>query len=514
MDYSKVFAQSKEYETIAEKHEVLHEKIEKALTIVREFIVKKKLIIYGGMSIDLSLKLAGDKGIYSEDVTPDYDFMSPNMYEDSIELADVLHKAGLPQISAINAYHITTRRVRVQFRVVADITYVPKNIFDKLPTLKYKDILIIHPLFQRLDFHMAFAFPFNNAPNEVIFGRSSKDQTRFRLLDAKYSIRPDPKSMNLLKKEFSEADLSRVQFHVPKDCVIGGVVVYAFLYDLMGKLLGNGSDLVPILKESATLVLLEEEYKKLVPTSLEISQDMFLVVFPKSINPILTFVTDHPMDIFPSVGSSFYSPSGMKRKKEPEVKVIGEQFYNRFLEIKSRFRRVIIQQNETTNITIDLLDNYGALFPVFKISEIANELHKYSTSWSLATNSWLIANIQHTLAQLLLPHFSNNTMSTNLYWSLMRLVWMAEQIVNVLPIDKKPTFLKFMPYFLTAQTYGSRNWDQTYVAIKQEQVGHSPRPPRGYYPDKGKEPEKFSYAESWAFKTDGEKADSLPEIKF
>jgi hypothetical protein len=511
-------AKTKEYETIAEKREVLHEQIEKALDVVRKFIIRKNLIIYGGMSIDLALKLAGDVGIYSDDVIPDYDFMSPDAYQDSIELANELYKEGFPMISAINAYHITTRRVRVQFRVVADITYVSKKIFDVLPILTFKDLRIIHPLFQRLDFHVAFSYPFANAPHEVIYGRSSKDQTRFRLLDSKYSIRPE-KISNLIR-EYKDATFSKIQFHMPKDCVIGGIAAYAFLYDIMNKLL-LGQEMQIILKKSGTLQLLKEEFAKIVPANVDfIENEQFLIQLPKSIEPLLTLISDNPMTLFPPVGSSFYSPSGQKKHKEPEVKVIAEKFYNSYLEIKKRSRFIVIQQNETTQLQIEIIDNRGSYLPCFNFSTIVKELKKYNSSaWTKyhPGDDWKIVNVHNILASLLLPYFSKkkDPEYPNLYWSLMRLVWIAEQIVISLREDKADIeFQKNMPYFLTATTYGKYNLDSTYIATRQESRGEKVRPPSGFYPDKTVNPLPFDPSTSWAFKTDNEIVSDMPEIKF
>ena len=62
------------YKSFAKKHSEGYDDIEKALNVVKKFIQKKKLVLYGGLAIDLSLKHTGEKGIYSDDVIPDYDF--------------------------------------------------------------------------------------------------------------------------------------------------------------------------------------------------------------------------------------------------------------------------------------------------------------------------------------------------------------------------------------------------------------------------------------------------------
>jgi hypothetical protein len=194
-----ILASEKAYLDIAEKRNINYPYIEKALAIVQKFIREKHRILYGGMAIDLNLKSAGQPGIYAESAIPDYDIMSPNFYEDSLELADILHQAGLPGVSAINALHITGRRVRVNFVSVCDMSYIPLEIYNAIPTRtiqnlsKYKGLRVVSPDFQRLDLHRAFSHPYENAPQEVIRQRFAKDQKRFKLLDAQFPLLKEAK---------------------------------------------------------------------------------------------------------------------------------------------------------------------------------------------------------------------------------------------------------------------------------------------------------------------------------
>ena len=174
---------------LSEQRSVGFDVLSKSFDVVKQFILNKKRIIYGGMSIDMALKAAGSDGIYAPDAIPDYDFMSPESYDDSIELADLLYKAfGDANIDAISALHPTTRRVRINFVPVADITYIPTDVYQKLPTLDYKGFRVIHPNYQRLDMHRAFCNPLELVPREVVFFRTNKDIKRFGLLDNAYPL--------------------------------------------------------------------------------------------------------------------------------------------------------------------------------------------------------------------------------------------------------------------------------------------------------------------------------------
>jgi hypothetical protein len=365
-------------------------------------------------------------------------------------------------------------------------------------------------MFQKLDQHHALAFPFDNPPNEVVSGRT-KDIPRFKLLDARYPVNPDIKLMNKFKQEFNESLFYTHKLHyIPNTC-LGGETAYAFLYDLMNTLLGS---LKAKLTKAGIADTLAAEFKKLVPAKVDfLDGEQFMISLPKSIDPILTIITDNPQTVFPPVGSSFYSPSGIKRQKEPEVTIVGEAFFNRYLDLKPRTRDVVIQQNETTKLRVEILDNKGHLTPCSSITQIVKTLKSWEIIWAKETKeNWLLSNVNNVLTHFLLKYFieekSKKSTFLNLYWSLSRLVWIAEQITQVHDFQTK------MPYFLTAETYGKYNWDYTYLTQQKEREGQTQlRPPFGYYPDSKLVPPTFDPSKSWVFKIDGEKTDSIPEIK-
>ena len=178
----------KEYENIIIKNDKFTEDTMIALGLVKKYIVKHKLLIVGGMAIDFALRLKGTK-LYEDDVLPDYDFYSPNYNTDAYHIAEKLKKAGLENISVINANHVSTMRVRVNYTVVADVTYMPKSIYDHLPFIVYRDIRIIHPHYQMIDQHRALSYPYENPPWEVITHRWKKDATRYDMLYEYYPLK-------------------------------------------------------------------------------------------------------------------------------------------------------------------------------------------------------------------------------------------------------------------------------------------------------------------------------------
>ena len=216
--------EAKYYESLAERQSMSYGDLSSALEIVKKFIKDNDRILYGGMAIDLALKLKGS-GIYPDDTVPDYDFMSPSHIRDSYDLADLLHEAGLPNISSIQAIHGTTRKVRVNFQEAADISYMPRSLLDKLPTLEAEGMRIIHPTYQRMDLHLALGNLMGGAPQEVVFYRLNKDLKRLALIQEHYPVESHGIPRGKQKK---------LSFNIPPDGVIGGFAALALTIHSLG----------------------------------------------------------------------------------------------------------------------------------------------------------------------------------------------------------------------------------------------------------------------------------------
>ena len=65
--------------------------IDKALNITAEYVSKHKLILTGGMAIDLALRAKGES-IYDDDELPDYDIISDENIKHANTLAQILCK--------------------------------------------------------------------------------------------------------------------------------------------------------------------------------------------------------------------------------------------------------------------------------------------------------------------------------------------------------------------------------------------------------------------------------------
>ncbi len=184
-----------ELEVTAQRRDVDGPMIDRALGIVRQFIIERGLILFGGLAIDYALRLRGSR-IYPDDERPDFDVLSPRSVDDAYDLADILHKAGFEGVGAVRAIHVQTMKVRTSFVWVADIGYAPRAVFDRIPVIDYQGMRVVHPDFQRMDMHLAFCFPFSNPPLEAVYFRWKKDLKRFNLIQQAYPIvaraRPAP----------------------------------------------------------------------------------------------------------------------------------------------------------------------------------------------------------------------------------------------------------------------------------------------------------------------------------
>jgi hypothetical protein len=177
-----------ELAVVAQQRDADKSTIDRALEIVRRFIIDRGLVLFGGLAIDRALRLRGGR-IYPDGERPDFDVLSPRSVDDAYDLADMLHAAGFDGVGAVRGIHVQTMRVRTDFVWVADVGFAPPDVFARVPTLTTADgMRVVHPDFQRMDMHLAFCFPLGNPPQEDVFHRWRKDLARFCLVDALYPL--------------------------------------------------------------------------------------------------------------------------------------------------------------------------------------------------------------------------------------------------------------------------------------------------------------------------------------
>ena len=134
--------------------------VKKVLTIVEDFIRKKKLICYGGTAINNILPKFAQ--FYKKDIQlPDYDFFSANPIDDSKELADIYHKNGYTDVEAKSGLHFGTFKVFVNFIPIADITFLHPEIYNSISkdVIKINGLHYAPPNFLRMSMYLELSRP-------------------------------------------------------------------------------------------------------------------------------------------------------------------------------------------------------------------------------------------------------------------------------------------------------------------------------------------------------------------
>lgn len=128
--------------------------IDSVYKIIFKFIKENKKKIYGGIALDYLFKdKKSNYTIYSNKYEcPDIDFYSPEPMVDLIKLCDILHEKKFKYVRGREALHKETYSLYVNNRLYCNITYVPKNIFNKLPFKNIDGYCIIHSHFLTIDY--------------------------------------------------------------------------------------------------------------------------------------------------------------------------------------------------------------------------------------------------------------------------------------------------------------------------------------------------------------------------
>lgn len=134
--------------------------IQQVITIVEDFLKKKSLICYGGTAINNILPI--DDQFYNKEIeVPDYDFFSTDALHDAKELADIYYKSGFTDVEAKSGQHSGTYKVFVNFMPVADITFLPKGVYNaiKKDALRVGGILYAPPNYLRMSMYLELSRP-------------------------------------------------------------------------------------------------------------------------------------------------------------------------------------------------------------------------------------------------------------------------------------------------------------------------------------------------------------------
>jgi len=200
------------------------EDVKKIISIVEDFLMKKKLVCYGGTAINVILPKFAQ--FYNKDVeVPDYDFFSNRALEHAKELADIYFEAGYTDVEAKSGVHPGTYKVFVNFIPVADITYLEKEIFDAIQkeSIKRSGIFYAPPNYLRMGMYLELSRPQGDV------SRWEKVLKRLNLLNKYYPLKSSIKCETIdfqRSMETNEKESSKIYFIVRDALIDQGVVFF------------------------------------------------------------------------------------------------------------------------------------------------------------------------------------------------------------------------------------------------------------------------------------------------
>ena len=153
--------------------------------IVHDFIKNNKRKVYGGYALNLYIKDKNpDDAIYSDKSIPpsDIEFYSPEPIKDLIELCNIIFDKGYKYIVGKDAIHKETYKLTVNLIDYCDISYVPKNIYNRMPFKEINGFQLIEPSFMTIDYLRMLSDPINS------YWRIEKSFKRFILLNKYYPL--------------------------------------------------------------------------------------------------------------------------------------------------------------------------------------------------------------------------------------------------------------------------------------------------------------------------------------
>ena len=206
--------------------------VKRIISILEDFLKKKKLVCYGGTAINNILPL--EDQFYDKDIElPDYDFYSPNALDDAKELADIYFKEGFQEVEAKSGVHHGTYKVYVNFLPVADITYLDKSLFKRVQKdgIRVYGIMYCPPNFLRMNMYLELSRPAGD------ISRWEKVLKRLILLNKNYPLKGKHCDPKLFQREFELSDSKHEEqlYYAVRDSFVDQGVIFfggyaSFLY--------------------------------------------------------------------------------------------------------------------------------------------------------------------------------------------------------------------------------------------------------------------------------------------
>lgn len=182
--------------------------------IICDYVKEYKRKIYGGFALNLLLldKSPSEK-IYKDGQIPDIDFYSPEPIIDLMRICNKLYKEGFKLISGKEAQHLNTYNINVNYLTYCDLTYVPRNVYRKMPFKEINGYTVIHPHFMWIDYLRMFSDPMTSYWR---MGNDLKSFKRFYLLQKHFKF---PYSEHSIEIEGSDNMLDKALKEIYEFCL-------------------------------------------------------------------------------------------------------------------------------------------------------------------------------------------------------------------------------------------------------------------------------------------------------
>jgi Poly(A) polymerase catalytic subunit len=208
-------------EEIQGKNTANSPEVKKIISIVENFLRSKKLICYGGTAINNILPKQDQ--FYNKDIEiPDYDFYSSSALNDAKELVNIYIKDGFEEVEAKSGQHHGTFKVYVNFIPVADITQIPKELFNaiKKESISVAGILYAPPNLLRMGMYLELSRPAGDV------SRWEKVLKRLTLLNKNYPLTSKQCSQIDFQRKMADNEFSNKIYDVVQNSLMDQGVVF------------------------------------------------------------------------------------------------------------------------------------------------------------------------------------------------------------------------------------------------------------------------------------------------
>lgn len=222
---------AKEYKSY---YEPTLDEISNVYNAIKNYIRKKKKIIYGGFAQNMLVKIKNPNDMFYTEIKgafynlpdiADIEFYSPTPIADLIELTEELHALGFKYVEGKVGIHDETYKIFVNFDNYCDISYMPQNVFNNLPIVEIDGLKCADPHFMLVDAYRVLTDPMTS------YWRIDKSIKRFQKILKYYPINQENYGQKIQIKQMGNSDVLnfiRKKFiHMSKLIVVG---IYGYNY--------------------------------------------------------------------------------------------------------------------------------------------------------------------------------------------------------------------------------------------------------------------------------------------